>query len=173
MVAEGAERPVGRHRMVGEVADDDLPQPLPLPGNGLVHAPSQLVLDLPELRLHAVAAALPMDLEVAPAGLAADEGEAQEVEGLRLAKPAPRALGRREAAELDQAGLVRMQRQRELLQPLTHRIPEAPGVGLVLETDHNVIRVAHEDHVAGGLAPSPALGPEVEDVVQVDVGQER
>src|SRR4051794_17988670 len=54
-----------------------------------------------------------------------------------------------------------------------HRVPETPGIGLVLETDHDVIRVADDHHVARGLAPSPALGPEVEHVVQVDVGQER
>ena len=100
-------------------------------------------------------------------------GKTQEVEGLRLANPAPHASGRREAAELDQAGLVRMQRQRELLQPRAHRVPEAPGIGLVLEADHNVIRVADDDHVARGLAPSPAFSPEIETVVQVDVGQER
>ena len=66
-----------------------------------------------------------------------------------------------------------MKRQRELLQPLAHLVPEAPGIGLVLETDDDVVGVAHDDHVALGLAPSPALGPEVEDVVQVDVGKQR
>ena len=42
---------------------------------------------------------------------------------------------RGEAAELDQAGLVRIERQRELLEPLAHIVPEAPGVRLVLEAD--------------------------------------
>ena len=104
---------------------------------------------------------------------AADEREAQEVEGLRFAEPALCAPDRRKAAELDQAGLLRMQRQRKLLQPRAHRVPEAPGVGFVLEADHDVIRISHDDHVARGLAPSPALGPEVEHVVQVDVGEQR
>src|SRR3954454_14024261 len=107
--------------MVGVVAGDDLPQPLPLPGNGLVHPPSQLLLDHPELRLHAVvrlhavAAGLPIDLEVTSTRLATNEGKAQEREGLRLAKPAPRSVRLCPAAELNQAGLVRVQRQRELL----------------------------------------------------------
>jgi hypothetical protein len=60
---------------------------------------------------HAVAPALPVDQELAVTGLAADEGEAQEVEGLRFAEPTLLAIGRRMAAELDQAGLVRMERQ--------------------------------------------------------------
>src|SRR6202049_1320681 len=46
------------------------------------------------------------------------EGKAQEVEGLRLAKPAPLAAFRREASELDQPGLLGVQRQRKLPQPL-------------------------------------------------------
>src|SRR3954453_22036485 len=174
MAAEGHEGPtVGRHRVVVEEAGGDPPQPLPLLRDRLVQAPSQLVLDLPQLRPHAVPSGLPAQQELTLAGLAADEGEAEKGEGLRLAETAPGALDRREAAELDQAGLVRMQRQRELLQPRAHRVPEAPGVGLVLEADHDVVRVAHDDHVARGLAPSPALGPEVEDVVQVEVGEER
>jgi hypothetical protein len=57
------------------------------------------------------------------------------------------------AAELDQAGLVRMQRQRKLLKPRPHRLEEPTGVGLVLEAGHHVIGIAHDDHVAGGLSP--------------------
>jgi hypothetical protein len=37
----------------------------------------------------------------------------------------------------------------------------------MLEADHDVVGVAHDDHVTRGLAPSPVLGPEVEDVVQL------
>ena len=43
----------------------------------------------------------------------------------------------------------------------------------MLEAQHQIIGVAHDDHVAGGLVPSPAFGPEVENVVQVDVGKQR
>ena len=77
------------------------------------------------------------------------------------------------AAELDQAGLVRVQRQRELPQPFAHRIPEAPGLGLVLEANDSVVGIPHDDHVARGLMPSPALGPEIEGIVQVDVREQR
>jgi hypothetical protein len=49
-----------------------------------------------------------VDQELAGAGFAADEGEAQEVEGLRFALPTLCAAGRRMAAELEQAGFVRM-----------------------------------------------------------------
>jgi hypothetical protein len=80
-----------------------------------MHALAQLLLDLLEFCLHAVAPALAMDEELAPACLAADENKAQELEGLRLSKPRPCSCVRRVAAKLEQAGFVRMQRKRKLL----------------------------------------------------------
>src|SRR6202040_4256301 len=73
----------------------------------------------------------------------------------------------------NQAGLVRMKRQRELPQPFAHRVPEAPSIVLMLEAHDEVVGVSDHDHVARSLAPSPALGPEVEDVVEIDVRKKR
>src|SRR6266516_694570 len=96
MVPEHVQCPrIGRHCVIVEVAADDVPQPLSLFGNWLMHAPPHLLFDHLELRLHAVSPGLPLDLEFALASPAADEGEAQEVEGLRLAEPAPLAAFRR------------------------------------------------------------------------------
>ena len=95
----------------------------------------------------------------------ADVGEAQEIEGLRSAEPALLAPVRRLATELDQASLLRMKRQCELLEPLAHPVPEAPGVGLMFEAHDDVVGIAHNHHSARGLVPSPALGPQIEDVV--------
>jgi hypothetical protein len=50
--------------------------------------------------LHAVPPGLPLNLEFTRTGLAADEGEAQEVEGRRLAKPAPLAAFRRQSVRV-------------------------------------------------------------------------
>jgi hypothetical protein len=50
---------------------------------------------------------------------------------------------------------------------------QTDGIGLALEAGHHVIGIAHDDHVASGHASSPARGPQVEDVVQVDVGEQR
>ena len=138
-----------------------------------MHAPPQFLFDGLQLNPHAIPPGLPFDLEFSPASFVADEDEAQEGEGLRFAKPAPLAVFRRKSSELDEPGLLRMKRQRKLLQPLTHRIEEAPGVNLVLKTDNKVVGIAHDDHVARGFAPSPAFGPKVEDVMQVDVAEQR
>jgi hypothetical protein len=54
-----------------------------------------------------------MDQEPTPTRSAANEGKAQEGEGFWLAQPALLSPGRRLAAELQQSGLLRMQRQRE------------------------------------------------------------
>ena len=63
-----------------------------------------------------------------------------------------------------------MKRQRELLESRTHRLPKAPGVGLVLKADYEIVSITHNDHIARGLAPSPAVGPEIEEVVEIHVG---
>ena len=43
----------------------------------------------------------------------------------------------------------------------------------MLKPNDDVVGIAHNDHVTRGLAPSPAFGPEVEGVMQVDVGEQR
>src|SRR5207342_1181873 len=159
--------------VIGKEPGDNLPQPSPLLRDRLMHSPSQLVLNSSERRAHAVPPAFPLELEMALVGLAADEREAQEVEGLRLAEPTLIARDRSEAAKLDQTGLFRMQRQRERCQTRAHRLPEAPGIGSLLEADDDVIRIAHYDHLARGLTPSPACGPEVKHVMQVNIGKQR
>ena len=58
---------VGRHCVVVEEPDDDLPEPLALIGGGIMHARTQLLLYLLQLRPYAVTAALPPDEELATA----------------------------------------------------------------------------------------------------------
>ncbi len=159
--------------MIVEVATDDIVQPLALIGNWLVHAPPHFRLNHLEFCSHAVRSGSPFNLELARASFPADEGEAQEVEGFRFAEPAPLTTLCRKTSELDQPGLLGMQRQRKPSQPLTHLFQKEPGIDMVLEADDKVIGIAHDNHVAGGQALSPAHGPEVKGVVQVDVGEQR
>jgi len=42
---------------------------------------------------------------------------------------------------------------------------------LVLEADNEVVGVAHDYHFACGLTSSPAVDPQSEEVVQVDVAE--
>ncbi|BBO02409.1 hypothetical protein BwSH20_68180 [Bradyrhizobium ottawaense] len=66
-----------------------------------------------------------------------------------------------------------MERQLELLQSRAHRVKETTCVILALKADYYIVRVTHDDHAAGDLALSPAFGPQVESVVQVDVAEKR
>ncbi len=75
--------------------------------------------------------------------------------------------------ELDQPGLVGVQLQTELRESLTKVGKEPPRVLLVLEAGDNVVRKTHNDHVAVREATSPLLHPQVEDVVQVHVREQR
>src|SRR5271169_2635720 len=114
MVAEGTQRPIiGRDCVIVEEAGHDLPQPVPLSRDRLMQPPSHFLLDVLELRSHAIPTGLAREQELSPTGFAADEGEAQEVEGLRFADPALDAIRRRMATERDQTGFLRMKRQRE------------------------------------------------------------
>ena len=44
---------------------------------------------------------------------------------------------------------------------------------MVLEAGDEVIGITHHDHVASGRVPSPARGPEVEGVAQIDTSTSR
>src|SRR3954452_18765104 len=110
MVPEGTQSPViGRDGVIVEEAGHDLSEPRSLDRDRLMPSPPQLLLDVLELRPHPVAAGLAHEQELALARLAADEGETEEVEGVRFAKAASGPFGCHAAAERDQAGLVRMQ----------------------------------------------------------------
>src|SRR3954463_10852142 len=99
--------------------------------------------------------------------------EAQKVERIRLTQtPCPSTLGG-EPAELDQTRLVRVQLQRELRQPLAKLSEEPLRIVLILKPDDEVVRETHDDHIPTRVAASPPIDPPVQDVVQVDVREQR
>ena len=75
--------------------------------------------------------------------------------------------------ELDQPGLVRVQFQPELREPAAELFQEPLGVIFVLEPDDEVVREPHDDHVTVRVVFPPPVGPQVEDVMQVHVGEQR
>ena len=102
-----------------------------------------------------------------------DVGEAQEVERLRLAEPAAVAVRRCLTAELDQSRLLRMQGQAKPPHPFPQLRQKPLGLGPMLKAGDDVVGVAHQDDCPAGLAFAPVVCPQVEDVMQVDVGQHR
>jgi hypothetical protein len=143
VISEGPERPTIRgHRVVREEARHHSLQPSPLFGNGVVHAVTQLLLHLSKLRPHAIPPCLAKEQERPAPGLTAYEREPQEGKGLWLAKPFSLSPYRRLTAELQQSALLPVKLEPELLEPRSHRIPEAPRVGFVLETSNDIVGVS-------------------------------
>ena len=87
---------------------------------------------------HAVTVGLSPEEEASLSRGTAEECEAQKIEALRFAESASSTSLSRIAAELNQTGLVRMEREIECLKPFTQRIEETACVLLVLEAGHKV-----------------------------------
>jgi hypothetical protein len=81
--------------------------------------------------------------------------EAEEVEGLRLPVATVSPSPVRRAAEFDETRLVGMQRQPEARETLAQLGEEVFGLLVMLESDDEIIREAHDDHVATRLGPTP------------------
>jgi hypothetical protein len=86
-----------------------------------MHAPPQFGFHLLQLRQQPPSDRLPQHRTPSPPRLPTDVGEAQEVEGCRLPLTPPPPVAVRDRAELDEAGLVRVQREAELGDPLPQR----------------------------------------------------
>src|SRR4030081_1162506 len=95
--------------------------------------------------------------------------EAQEIKRLGFTQsPRPPVLSRK-PAKLDQARLVRVPLQRELREPLAKLSQEPPRILLILKPHDEVVRETHDDHITVCMTTSPPVGPQVEDIVQIDV----
>src|SRR6516225_734426 len=154
---------VARHGVVVEVSPQHARQPAPLLGDGPVTAPPELGFHLLQLRPHPLFDGDAPEPEAPVPGLPANMGEAQEVERLRFRQTALSPVLRRKAAELDKAGLVRMQLQAELRKPLSKILQEPLCITEVLEPGREVVREPHDDHVTMCVAASPPIGPLVKD----------
>src|SRR5213593_3873865 len=114
---------------------------------------------------------LPQDREPSPPRLRTTMCEAEEIERLRLALSTPFPIPVRKPAELDQACLFGVQFQPKPRETFAQFSQESLGISSMLEPHDKVVSVPHDDHVALRLLLSPSVGPEVEHVVKVDVGQ--
>src|SRR5213593_3965108 len=141
--------------------------------DGLVQTPPKLELHHLQLRLPPHAHRLPQHRELPLPRLSAAVREAEKVEALGSPAAPASPVGRREAADLDEARLVGMQRQPELREPLAQLGEELLGLLPMLESHDEVVGEAHDHDLSARLLLSPPLDPEIEHVVQVEVGQQR
>src|SRR5207342_297424 len=173
MAIERVDRPaVGGN---GEVIEEAVHHPLqvkPLLRDRPVHHPPYRLLDLPELLPQPFTNGVPQDEEGPSPARSTDVREAEKGEGFRLAEVSGLALARRETPEFDDPGLLRMQLQPELLQTLPKLVQKSLGIRAMLETHHGVVGIADDDHLAA-MSPPPLVDPQVVDVVQIDIRQDR
>ena len=168
---EGA--PVVRHAEVAVMAAQDAGIPAVLLGQRGMHQPPRLPAQRRQLARQALALRLVLDDEPAVPGPPAIMGEAEEGEGFRT--PLATLLSRhgRKPAERDQPRLVLVQRQAELGQPLLEVDHHPPRIDRALEAHHEVVGIAHDRDPTASMSAAPLMDPEVEHVMQEDVGQER
>ena len=102
-----------------------------------------------------------------------DVRETQEGERFRLAQPPRLTTFGRVAAEFDQPRLVRVKLQTELGEPAAKRGKEPVGVVTMSKPDGEIVRETHDNDVAARLVASPPIDPQVEDVMQVHIGEQR
>src|SRR4029453_10220499 len=110
-----------------------------------------------------------MPLPTAPT----DVGKPEKVKGPRLRPPGHFPLPHRLAPHLDQARLVRVQRQPVLREPLPQHREHLLGILPILKAEKEIVRVPDFVRFAPQSWLHHALEPLVEDVVQVDVGPQR
>ena len=148
-----------------------LPWPRPLFRDGSVHPPPQGFLHLAELRTQPHAHRLAQYHELSVPRLAAQVREAEEVECLRFLVATAVSVPAGEPTELDEPCFVRMQLKAELPEALPQLDEELLCLLAMLEAHHEVIGEAHDDDVASRPLLPPLMDPQVEYVVQVDVGE--
>lgn len=102
-----------------------------------------------------------------------DVGEPQKVEGLRFGQAPLLPIDLGVTPKFNQPGLVRMQAKTESLQAFPKVRQKTPCVPHVLESHHEVIRIANEDDFAGGVFLPLLVSPKIEDIMQVNIRQER
>jgi len=159
--------------IVGIVTAQNCGKPVPLVSDRYVHPPSHLKAHPFELADHPLSLCLPPDDEAPIQGFVAVVRKAQKIERLGTTKPAFRPAFGGEPAEHEQTGLVLVQRQPEPGQSLLEGRHHPACVALVLEAHDEGVGVADHDHAATRLPATPSLRPEIENVVQDDVGKQR
>jgi hypothetical protein len=154
------------HSVIADVSTNDRPQPLTYFRDGVVHASSEFVFYLPQLRLHPLTNRLPQHRVVFVASrLPADIREAKEGKRFRLSVSTLLPVSGREPPELQKSRFVGVQFQAELPKPLSEFRKKLFGIHFALESNHDVVRVPHDDHIAEGLLSTPCLSPQIENVI--------
>jgi hypothetical protein len=137
-----------------------------------MHPLAQLQLELRQFALHLLPHCMPEHDELPVPVPSADVREAKEVEGRGLAVAPPLAIFGCKQAELDESGLLGVQFQIEAPKAFTQVLLELQGISAILETDNDVVGKTNDHHFPSSGLPPPLISPEVEHVMQIDIGKQ-
>ncbi len=158
--------------MVVEVALYHAPQPASLIRHGLVSHPIEPLADFFYLTPQTLGYGLPLHHESsALEALRTYMCETQEVERFRFPFASALPIPYRQTAKFDQAGLLRVHLQPKALHAPFQLPLESLCIAAVLKPHDKVICVTHDDDLACGVALSPLLHPQVQNIVQVYIRQ--
>src|SRR5216683_2133199 len=168
----GNRHAIARHGVVSAVSPHYARQPPSLLRDRLVPTLPELVLDLSQLGPHPLRDRNAPNPETPVPPHRADVREAEEVErpGFPLAPRLPVRGG--EPPELDQPRLARVQIQPELREPLAEIVQEPACILVILETHDEVVCETHDDDIPARNMTPPPVGPQVEDIMEVNVRQQ-
>src|SRR6266700_6765358 len=163
-----------RHTVIPDVPTYHRLQPLAYFGDGFMQSSLKLGFHLVQLRLQPFANRLPQHRKpsIAPL-LHTNVRKAEEVERFRFPFYTPLPVLDRERTKLQQARLFGMQFQVELSHSFRKFRPKLIGIRFVPESNHDVVRESHHDHIAMRALLTPCLDPQVEHVMKIDVCQKR
>src|SRR6266481_2977793 len=164
---------ITRYSVVANMPAHDRLQPLADFWNRVMHPPPQFGFHFPQPGLHPFTNRVPNHRKPSPLGCPADMRESEKVEGFRLSLAASLSVLRRMTAKLQEPGLFRVQFQTELFHALFQFVPEPFGFRFVLESNQSIIGKSHDDDIALSLLLPPCLNPEIKDVMEVSVCQQR
>jgi hypothetical protein len=156
------------YSVVADVTTDNRVQPLALCGDGFVHPSLKFGFHLVQFRLQPLAYRLPQHRIPSIAFLLhADMRKAEKVERFWFPFSTPPPLVDCERTKFQQPRLLGMQFQVKLPHSFREFRPKLIGIRFLLESQHDIVSKAHDDHIPVSMLPSPCLDPQVEYVMNV------
>ncbi len=99
--------------------------------------------------------------------------EPQKIERPWFALTICAAISPSESTEANQISLQRMQVEPKLDEPFLQFSLKTACINIMLESQYDIIRISHYNQIARCSSLSPLLGPKIQHVVEIDVGQQR
>ena len=137
-----------------------------------MHPASQLRLYLLELKLKLLAYRFATDRKPSLSCYSTDVGKPQKVECIWFTFAATGSVLGCETSEFNKTCFVPMQGQTKSGKPLFKLSKEPLCFAAMLEPYNKVIGKAHDNYVTLSVPVSPLLCPQIEYIVQIDVGEQ-